>query len=67
MKNMRITSNFLRGLSVGTEITLDNVENVGSVLTMCNYIKRNEGQKSFSVKTFPLERKVSIRVLPYAN
>lgn len=64
---MRITSNFLRGLSVGTEITLDNVENVGSVLTMCNYIKRNEGQKSFSVKTFPLERKVSIKVLPYAN
>lgn len=62
---MKVNVNFLRGLSIGTEIDLVDVDNVGSVLTMCNFIKRNEGQKSFQVRTYPLERKVSIKVMPY--
>lgn len=62
---MRVNLKFLRGLSVGTELMLDEVENVSSVLTMCNFIKRNEGEKKYQVKTFPLQKKVSIKVLPY--
>lgn len=67
MKNMKVTLKFLRGLSVGSEIELDDVENVPSVLTMCTHLKRTEGKVSFNVKTFPLKRKVIIKVLPYGN
>lgn len=62
---MRVTLNFLRGLSVGTELMLEDVENVTSVLTLCTFLKRNEGTKKFKVQTFPLQKKVSIKVLPY--
>lgn len=64
---MKVTLKFLRGLSIGSEIELEDVDNVSSVLTMCTHLKRTEGKVSFNVKTFPLEHKVSIKVLPYGN
>ena len=62
---MKVSLKILRGLSVGSEIELDDVENVSSVLTMCTHLKRTEGKVSFNVRTFPLKRKVIIKVLPY--
>lgn len=64
-KNMRVTLKFLRGLSVGSKMELEDVENVSSVLAMCTHLKRTEGKVKFNVQTFPLERKVKIKVLPY--
>ena len=64
---MKITINFLRGLAIGTDITLEDVENVTSVPPLCTKLKRTEGKVSFNLKTYPLERKVRIQVKPYGN
>ena len=62
---MRITTEFLRGLPIGTEILLEDVDNVMSVQALCVRLKRMEGKASYNVNTYPLERKVRIKVLPY--
>lgn len=62
---MKVTIDFLRGLAVGTDVTLENVDNVTSVPPLCTKIKRTEGKVSFKLETYPLERKVRIRVLPF--
>lgn len=62
---MRVTIDFLRGLAVGTDILLEDVDNVNSVPPLCTKIKRTEGKVSFELKTYPLDRKVRIKVHPY--
>lgn len=62
---MRITTDFLRGLAVGTDLLLENINNVMSVQALCVRLKRMEGKVSFNVQTYPLEKKVRIKVLPY--
>lgn len=62
---MKVSTEFLRGLAVGTDVLLENIENVMSVQALCVRLKRMEGKVSFEVKTYPLERKVRIKVLPY--
>jgi len=62
---MKVSTEFLRGLAVGTDVLLENIENVMSVQSLCVRLKRMEGKVSFEVKTYPLERKVRIKVLPY--
>jgi hypothetical protein len=64
---MRITTEFLRGLAVGTDLLLEDIENVMSVQALCVRLKRMEGKVSYNVKTYPLERKVRIKVLPYTT
>ena len=64
---MKITTEFLRGLPVGTEILLEDVDNVMSVQALCVRLKRMEGKVSYNVKTYPLDRKVRIKVLPYTT
>lgn len=62
---MKVTTEFLRGLAIGSDILLDNVENVMSVQALCVRLKRMEGKVSFEVRTYPLDRKVRIKVLAY--
>lgn len=62
---MRVTIDFLRGLAIGTDVMLDDVDNVTSVPPLCTKLKRTEGKVSFSLETYPLDRKVRIKVLPY--
>lgn len=64
---MRITTEFLRGLAVDTDLLLEDVENVMSVQALCVRLKRMEGKVSYNVKTYPLEKKVRIKVLPYTT
>lgn len=64
---MRITTEFLRGLPIGTEILLEDVDNVMSVQALCVRLKRMEGKVSYNVKTYPLDKKVRIKVLPYTT
>ena len=64
---MRITTEFLRGLAVGTDLLLEDIENVMSVQALCVRLKRMEGKVSYNVKTYPLEKKVRIKVLPYTT
>lgn len=67
MKFMRVTIDFLRGLGIGTDILLEDVDNVNSVPPLCTKLKRTEGKVSFELKTYPLDRKVRIKVLPYGR
>lgn len=62
---MKVTIDFLRGLAVGTDVMLDEVDNVTSVPPLCTKLKRTEGKVSFKLETYPLARKVRIKVLPY--
>lgn len=62
---MRVTIDFLRGLAIGTDLTLEDVDNVTSVPPLCTKLKRTEGKVSFKLETYPLDRKVRIKVLPY--
>ena len=62
---MRVTIDFLRGLAIGTDVMLEDVENVTSVPPLCTKLKRTEGKVSFELKTWPLDKKVRIKVLPY--
>ena len=62
---MRVTIDFLRGLAVGTDLLLEDVDNVTSVPPLCTKLKRTEGKVSFKLETYPLDRKVRIKVLPY--
>ena len=62
---MKVTIDFLRGLAIGTDIMLENVENVTSVPPLCTKLKRTEGKVSFSLRTYPLDKKIRIKVLPY--
>ena len=62
---MRVTIDFLRGLAIGTDVMLEDVDNVTSVPPLCTKLKRTEGKVSFELKTWPLDRKVRIKVLPY--
>ena len=62
---MRVTIDFLRGLSVGTDVMLEDVENVTTVPPLCTKLKRTEGKVSFKLETYPLDRKVRIRVGTY--
>ena len=62
---MRVTIDFLRGLAIGTDIMLEDVDNVTSVPPLCTKLKRTEGKVSFELRTYPLDRKVRIKVLPY--
>ena len=64
---MKITTEFLRGLPIGTEILLEDVDNVMSVQALCVRLKRMEGKVSYNVKTYHLDRKVRIKVLPYTT
>jgi hypothetical protein len=64
---MRITTEFLRGLPIGAEVLLEDVDNVMSVQALCVRLKRMEGKVSYNVNTYPLERKVRIKVLPYTT
>ena len=64
---MRITTEFLRGLAVDTDLLLEDVENVMSVQALCVRLKRMEGKVSYNVKTYPLETMVRIMVLPYTT
>jgi hypothetical protein len=60
---MKITARILNGLSNGTDITFEDVENVNSVATIANKIKRNSREGIyFKINTFPLEGKVRVRV-----
>ena len=63
---MKISIDFLRGLAVGTDIVLENVDNVTSVPPLCTKLKRTEGKVSFKLETYPLDKKVRIQVLPYS-
>ena len=62
---MKVTIDFLRGLAIGTELTLEDVDNVTSVPPLCTKLKRTEGKVSFELRTYPLDKKVRIKVLPY--
>lgn len=62
---MRVTIDFLRGLAIGTDILLEDVENVTSVPPLCTKLKRTEGKVSFKLETYPLNKKVRIQVLPF--
>ena len=64
---MKITTEFLRGLPIGTEILLEDVDNVMSVQALCVRLKRMEGKVSYNVKTYPLDRKVRIKGIPYTT
>ena len=64
---MKVTIDFLRGLAIGTDILLEDVDNVNSVPPLCTKIKRTEGKVSFELKTYPLDRKVRIKVHPCPN
>ena len=57
---MIVKIDFLRGLAI-----LEDVDNVNSVPPLCTKIKRTEGKVSFELKTYPLDRKVRIKVHPY--
>ena len=62
---MKITTEFLRGLPIGAEVLLEDVDNVMSVQALCVRLKRMEGKVSYNVKTYPLDRKIRNKVLPY--
>ena len=62
---MKVTIDFLRGLAIGSDVTLEDVDNVTSVPPLCTKLKRTEGKVSFKLETYPLDRKVRIKVLPY--
>ena len=62
---MRVTIDFLRGLAIGTDVVLEDVENVTSVPPLCTKLKRTEGKVSFELKTYPLDRRVHIKVNPF--
>lgn len=62
---MKVTIDFLRGLAVGTDVVLEDVDNVTSVPPLCTKLKRTEGKVSFKLETYPLDRKVRIRVGTY--
>ena len=64
---MKVTIDFLRGLAIGTDILLEAVDNVNSVPPLCTKIKRTEGKVSLELKTYPLDRKVRIKVHPCPN
>lgn len=64
---MRVTIDFLRGLAVGTEIVLEDVDNVTSVPPLCTKLKRTEGKVSFKLRTYPLDRRVYIKVNPFTT
>ena len=65
MNFMKVTIDFLRGLAIGTNVMLEDVDNVTSVPPLCTKLKRTEGKVSFELRTYPLERKVRIKVLAY--
>ena len=64
---MKVTIEFLRGLAIGTDVMLEDVENVTSVPPLCTKLKRTEGKVSFELKTYPLDKKVRIKVNPYVT
>ena len=64
---MRVTIDFLRGLAIGTDVVLEDVENVTSVPPLCTKLKRTEGKVSFKLKTYPLDRRVHIKVNPFTT
>ena len=62
---MKIDVEFLRGLPVGYNGLLSDVDNVSSVASICYRLNRTQKEVRFKLKTYPLDGRIKIEVLPY--